>query len=197
MSAASQPETDDVFVHPSALCETDTVGARTRIWAFAHLLPGAIVGTDCNICDHAFIEGGARLGNGVTIKNAVLVWDGVTIEDQVFVGPNATFTNDHVPRAHRRKGHDELDETLVRRGASIGANATVVCGTTIGTHALVGAGAVITKDVPAHALVVGNPGRQIGWVCRCSSRLDEDLRCPSCGTTHRFIDPETGLEAKP
>ena len=156
-----------VFVHPQGLCESESVGAGTRIWAFAHVLPGAVIGPGCNICDHAFVEGGAVIGSGVTIKNAVLVWDRVTIEDEVFVGPNAVFTNDLRPRAAIKRGPEGWLPTLVRRGATIGANATIVCGVTIGAYAFVGAGAVVTRDVPAQAVVSGVPARPRGWICRC------------------------------
>lgn len=176
---------EGVFIHPNALCESDDVGSGTRVWAFAHVLPGAVVGSDCNICDHAFIEGGAHLGDRVTVKNAVLVWDGVTVGSDVFLGPNMIFTNDFDPRAHVKKGHDALDRTVVEDGATIGANATIVCGNTIGKHSFVGAGSVVIQDVPAHALVVGNPARMIGWVCRCGERLGEDLVCPACAAVHR------------
>ena len=181
-----------VFVHPRGLCESDRVGPRTRIWAFAHVLPGARVGADCNVGDHAFIEGGAVLGDRVTVKNAVLVWDGVTVEDEVFLGPNMIFTNDLAPRAAFKKSPDELLSTLVRRGATIGANATVLCGITIGEQAFVAAGAVVVRDVPAHALVVGNPARRIGWVCACGRRLGNDLAC-ACGRAYRFQDEKAGL----
>jgi acetyltransferase-like isoleucine patch superfamily enzyme len=175
---------DGVHIHPQALVETDEVGAGTRVWAFAHLLPGAVVGSGCNICDHAFVEGGARVGDRVTVKNAVLIWTGVTIEDDVFLGPNMVFTNDLNPRAHVKKGPDALERTLVREGATIGANATIRCGATIGAHAFVGAGTMVLNDVPDHALVVGNPARQIGWVCRCGVRLDAALICPDCGVRY-------------
>ncbi|MGB8650526.1 MAG: acyltransferase [Mycobacteriales bacterium] len=171
---------DGVFVHPQGLCESTQVGKGTRVWAFAHILPGAVVGSDCNICDHAFIESGARLGNGVTVKNAVLVWEGVTVEDEVFLGPNMLFTNGLRPRASRKQSSQELLPTFVRRGASLGAGVVVVCGTTIGEYAFAAAGAVVVRDVPAHALVMGNPGRQVGWVCSCGERLAEDLGC-ECG----------------
>jgi acetyltransferase-like isoleucine patch superfamily enzyme len=161
----------DVFVHPQGLCESTDVGAGTRVWAFAHVLPDARIGRDCNICDGAFVEGAAVLGDNVTVKNNVLVFNGVTCEDDVFLGPNAVFTNDLRPRAHRKLGAEALLPTLVRNGATLGAGVVVVCGTTIGANAFVGAGAVVTRDVPAHAFVVGNPARQKGWVCRhCTAR---------------------------
>ena len=192
MSAVAAPT--GVFVHPQGLCESDQVGEGTRVWAFAHVLPGAVVGAGCNVCDHAFIEGGARVGDRVTIKNAVLVWDGVTVEDEVFLGPNMVFTNDLWPRAAVKKGPGEFVPTLVRRGATIGANATIVCGTTSGPHAFVAAGAVVTRDVPAHALVAGNPARPRGWVCTCGTRLGEDLRC-ACGREYDHV-ADGGLRAR-
>lgn len=181
-----------VFVHERALCETTDVGARTRIWAFAHVMPGARVGADCNIGDHAFIESGATVGDRVTVKNGVALWDKVTLEDEVFVGPNAVFTNDPLPRAAFKKPPERFLPTVVRRGASIGANATIVCGVTVGTHALVGAGAVVVRDVPAHALVVGNPGRRTAWVCACGEKLTRDFLC-ACGRRYRLIDERHGL----
>ena len=181
-----------VYVHPRGLCESDRVGPRTRIWAFAHVLPGAEVGADCNVGDHAFIEGGARLGDRVTVKNAVLVWDRVTVEDEVFLGPNMVFTNDLAPRVGFKKAPEQLVPTLVRRGATIGANATVVCGVTIGSHAFVAAGAVVVDDVADHALVAGNPARRIGWVCACGRRIGEPLAC-SCGRAYRLVDERAGL----
>lgn len=175
---------DDVFVHPDALCESHDIGPRTRVWAFAHVLPGATIGADCNIGDHVFVEGGARIGDRVTVKNAVLVWDLVEVEDDVFLGPNMVFTNDLWPRAHRKKSRAELAATRVRVGATIGANATIVCGVTVGAHAFVAAGAVVVRDVPDHALVAGNPARQRGWVCRCGQRLPATLVC-GCGRRYQ------------
>lgn len=182
-----------VFVHPQGLCESGDVGAGTRVWAFAHVLPGAKVGSGCNICDGAYVEAGAVLGDNVTVKNHTLVYEGVTCEDDVFLGPNVVFTNDLRPRAAIKRGREEFLATLVRRGASLGAGTVVVCGTTIGEHAFTGAGSVVTRDVPAHAFVAGNPARQKGWVCWCGQRLPEGLRCPDCETGYRLLDPATGL----
>jgi UDP-2-acetamido-3-amino-2,3-dideoxy-glucuronate N-acetyltransferase len=183
---------ETVFVHPLGLCESEQVGAGTRVWAFAHVLRGADIGADCNICDHAFVEGGARLGRNVTVKNGVLVWEGVTIEDDVFLGPAMVFTNDYLPRAAIKKGHDQLLHTTVRRGATIGANATIVCGISIGEQAFIGAGTVVVDDVPAHSMTYGNPGRHRGWVCECAERLDETLAC-ACGKSYELIDERAGL----
>ncbi len=152
----------DVFVHERALCESDQIGSGTRIWAFAHVVEGARIGSDCNICDGVFVEGRAVVGDRVTVKCGVQLWDGVTLEDDVFVGPNATFTNDPFPRS--REWLDEHPSTLVRRGASIGANATILPGLEIGAGAMVGAGAVVTRAVPANAIVAGNPARIQGYV---------------------------------
>ena len=150
-------------IHSQALIDAGaTVGAGTRVWAFAHLLSGAVVGRDCNICDHVFIEEGAFVGDRVTVKSGVQLWDGTTLEDDVFVGPNATFTNDLFPRSKDHPG--EYARTLVRSKASIGANATILAGTVIGANAMVGAGAVITRDVPPNAIVTGNPARITGYV---------------------------------
>jgi len=150
------------YQHPQALVETKTIGEGTRVWAFAHILPGAVIGSECNICDHVFIENKVTMGDRVTIKCGVQLWDGVILEDDVFVGPNATFTNDPFPRSRQYPG--EFPKTLVRKGASIGANATILPGLTIGQNAMVGAGAVVTRDVPPNAIVVGNPARITGYV---------------------------------
>lgn len=152
----------DVFVHDHALLETSKVGAGTRVWAFAHVLPGAVIGKECNICDHVFIENQVAVGDRVTVKCGVQLWDGVTLEDDVFIGPNVTFTNDHSPRSKRYL--PKPGKTLVRQGASIGANATILPGLTIGRDAMVGAGAVVTRSVPANAVVVGNPARIVRYI---------------------------------
>jgi UDP-2-acetamido-3-amino-2,3-dideoxy-glucuronate N-acetyltransferase len=152
----------EVFVHECGLCESEDVGQGTRVWAFAHILAGARVGVDCNICDGVFIEGGAVVGDRVTIKCGVQLWTGVELEDDVFVGPNATFTNDPFPRS--RQWLEEYPKTIVRAGASIGANATILPNLEIGRGAMVGAGAVVTRPVPPNAIVKGNPARISGYV---------------------------------
>jgi UDP-2-acetamido-3-amino-2,3-dideoxy-glucuronate N-acetyltransferase len=182
-----------VFIHPRGLCESEEIGPRTRVWAFAHVMKGAKVGADCNICDHAFIESGVRIGNRVTVKNCVLVFDKVVVEDEVFLGPNMVFTNDMNPRAAVKKSSEEFLPTLVRKGASIGANATVVCGVTIGEQAFIGAGSVVIRDVPAHALVVGNPARRIGWMCECGGRLSAKYAC-KCGLRFKLVNVKVGLK---
>jgi len=151
----------DHYQHPNAVVESTHIGKNTRIWAFAHILPGAVIGEDCNICDHTFVENRVVIGNRVTVKCGVQLWDGVTIEDDVFIGPNATFTNDPKPRSKQHLDH--YPQTFVRQGASIGANATILPGVVIGRHAMVGAGAVVTNNVPPYAVVVGNPARIVGY----------------------------------
>lgn len=150
------------FRHPAAIVESAAIGEGTRVWAFAHILSGAVIGCDCNICDHVFVESDVTVGNRVTVKCGVQLWAGVDLHDDVFIGPNATFTNDPFPRS---KHHDRpLLRTVVERGASIGANATLLPGVRVGRNAMVGAGAVVTADVPANAIVVGNPARITGYV---------------------------------
>src|SRR5688572_22845170 len=151
-----------MFKHPLALVESDSIGEGTRIWAFAHVLPHAKIGRECNICDHTFIENDVVVGDRVTVKCGVQLWDGVSIEDDVFIGPNATFTNDLFPRSRMRP--EKFSTTVVRKGASIGANATILAGVEIGVKAMIGAGAVVTRSVPPNAIVVGNPARITGYV---------------------------------
>jgi len=149
------------FIHPNALCESTAIGDRTRVWAFAHVLPGAVIGQDCNICDGVFVENEVRVGDRVTVKCGVQLWDGVTLEDDVFVGPNVTFTNDIFPRSGQHP--ESYAKTLVHKGASLGGNSTILPGVTIGAGAMVGAGSVVTRDVPEYAIVVGNPARITGY----------------------------------
>jgi UDP-2-acetamido-3-amino-2,3-dideoxy-glucuronate N-acetyltransferase len=157
-----RPMDQSIYVHPQAIVEPGTkIGRNTRIWAFAHILPEAVIGEDCNICDFVFIENDVVLGDRVTVKSGVQIWDGVRLEEDVFIGPNVTFTNDPFPRSKHYP--DQFLETVVRKRASIGANATILPGVTIGQSAMVGAGAVVTKNVPPYAIVVGNPARIRGY----------------------------------
>jgi acetyltransferase-like isoleucine patch superfamily enzyme len=158
------------FIHPQALVETETIGNGTRIWAFVHVLKGATIGENCNICDHCYIEYGVTVGNNVTIKSGIYIWEGVTLEDDVFLGPNVVFTNDIRPRSKHYHTHSP---TLVKQGASIGANSTLLAGITIGRYAMSGIGSVITKDVLDHALVYGNPARIMGWVDEEGNKLTQ------------------------
>lgn len=175
----------DFFAHSTALVESDEIGAGTRIWAFVHVMEGAVVGKDCKIGDHAFIESGASLGDRVTVKNGCLIWHGVHIGDDVFVGPNVVFTNDMRPRVRHQTTADDWLDTEVAERASLGANSTILSGIRIGRNALVGAGSVVTKDVPDHAIVVGNPARRVGWACDCGESIGDDLNCPRCGREYR------------
>lgn len=183
-------------IHPQALVDEGAqIGARTRVWAFAHVLPGAIVGADCNICDHTFLEGGARVGDRVTLKCGVYLWDGVTAEDDVFLGPAAVFTNDRRPRSKRYPA--SFLATRLCRGVSVGGGAVILPGLRLGAWAMIGAGAVVTRDVADHALVLGNPARRTGWVCRCGERLtpteDGACTCP-CGNAYQIAPGGDSLQ---
>jgi dolichol-phosphate mannosyltransferase len=192
------------FSHPSAIVDARDVGAGTRVWAFTHVMEGAVIGPDCNIGSHCYIESGVRLGSGVTVKNGVMLWDGVDVADFAFIGPQAAFTNDRRPRsprlpeaAARYRDRSWLERTRIERGASIGSGATVRCGVTIGAFALVGAGCVVTCDVPPHALWLGVPGRHAGYVCVCAATLALDgdaARCPECAA--RYERTGTGLRRR-
>jgi UDP-2-acetamido-3-amino-2,3-dideoxy-glucuronate N-acetyltransferase len=169
-------------IHSSAQTEGASIGSGTRVWQFCIILPKAQIGFDCNICAHVFIESDVVIGSRVTVKSGVQLWDGTRIEDDVFIGPNATFTNDRIPRSRKRRS---LLVTRVQRHATIGANATVLPGLTIGQAAMVSAGAVVTRDVPDHALMIGNPARRKGWACLCGETLrDSGLRC-KCGKRYK------------
>jgi len=151
----------DYFVHEKAICESRNIGRDSRIWAFAHVLPEAVIGAECNICDGVFIENDVLLGDRVTVKCGVQIWDGITIDDDVFIGPNVTFTNDKFPRS--RQYPEQFLRTTIKAGASLGANSTILPGVTVGTGAMVGAGSVVTKSVPPKAIVMGNPARISGY----------------------------------
>ena len=186
------------FAHPTSIIESQQIGAGTRIWAFTHIMTDVVIGTDCNIGDHCFVESGVVIGNNVTIKNGSMIWAGVTLNDGVFVGPNVFFTNDLYPRSprlpqsqERYNTHEWLVPTLVNRGASLGAGSVILAGVTIQEFATVGAGAVVTKSVPAYALVVGNPARVRRWVCQCGLPLTfqgQNAHCPMCGRGYSKSD---------
>lgn len=161
------------FIHPHALCETSHIGDETRIWAFTHILPGAKIGKNCNICDHVFIENDVTIGDNVTIKSGVQLWDGVEVEDNVFIGPNVTFTNDKYPRS--KVYPEKFLRTTIKKRASIGANATILPGITIGENAMIAAGSVVTKNVPAHAIIVGNPGRIKGYTNSFENKVQSNI----------------------
>lgn len=152
-------EDGDVIISNLAICESLTIGKRTRIWPFSHVLPGAVIGAECNICENVFVENDVIIGDRVTIKNGVQIWDGITIEDDVFVGPNATFTNDRYPKSKNKNFN--LERTHISKGVSIGANSTILPGIRIGEGAVIGAGSVVTRDVEANCVVIGNPARKI------------------------------------
>jgi UDP-2-acetamido-3-amino-2,3-dideoxy-glucuronate N-acetyltransferase len=185
----------DSFFHPTALVESPQIGQGTNIWAFAHVMKDAVIGSNCNIGDHCFIESGVTIGNGVTIKNGNMLFEGLTLEDGVFVGPHVFFTNDLYPRsprleqAHLRyENKDWLSPTTVQRGVTLGAGAVIIAGVSIGEFAMIGAGAVVTKDVSPYALVVGNPARVHGWVCQCGQRItfsNDQAACSTCGKKYK------------
>lgn len=178
-----------IYIHPTAeVSEQAKVGDGTKIWNLAQVRENSTIGENCIISKNVYVDSGVVIGNRVKIQNNVNVYHGVTVEDDVFLGPSMTFTNDMYPRAFNQDW--KVTDTLVKQGASIGANVTVVCGNTIGEYATVGSGSVVTKDVLPHALVVGNPARQIGWVCKCGFKLDEKGNCKECGTRY----PQCGEE---
>lgn len=201
--ASANPK--DVYVHERGLCESHEVGEGTRIWAFAHVMAGARIGSNCNVGEHVFVETGAVIGNGVVIKNQVSVWEGITIEDGVFVGPAVVFTNDRYPRSRGLTTVDAivrryekvsrwLAGSLIRRGASLGAGAVIASDIEIGEFATVGAGAIVTRSVPAHALVLGAPARIAGWVCLCGRPLDgksdKEYSCQACARDYVLADDQ-------
>jgi acetyltransferase-like isoleucine patch superfamily enzyme len=178
---------NNLIVHSSSIVDTNQVGANTRIWAFVHILNGAKIGEECNVCDHVFIESDVVVGNFVTIKSGVYIWNGVTIEDHVFVGPNVSFTNDIYPRSQAYL--QKHPQTRIKKGASIGAGSVLIAGIKIGCFAMVGAGSVVTNDVSDYELVMGNPARVHGYICECAKKLksgsNKELNC-SCGLTYKI-----------
>lgn len=184
----------DYFVHESSyIDEPVMIGKGTKIWHFCHIMKNAEIGENCSLGQNVNVAGHVKIGNNVRIQNNVSIYEGVELEDYVFCGPSIVFTNDLTPRSRYPKGAAGYKKTLVKKEASIGANATIVCGHTIGAYAMVAAGAVVTKDVADYSLVAGNPARQIGWVCRCGSRLEDTERiCYCCGRAYQLTD--TGLE---
>lgn len=181
----------EAFVHESSyIDENVSIGADTKVWHFCHVQDGAHIGNRCSLGQNVNISSNVRIGNDVKIQNNVSVYEGVELEDGVFCGPSCVFTNDLTPRSIYPKGTENYKRTLVRRGATIGANATVVCGNVIGEHALIAAGAVVTHDVPAHALMAGVPAKQLGWVCECGAILKDDLACKVCNRVYTLSDDE-------
>lgn len=180
---------ENSFIHPSAVVDEGCdLGRGCKVWHFTHVLSGSRIGKNCNIGQNVVIGPQVTIGDNCKVQNNVSIYKGVTLEAGVFCGPSMVFTNVHTPRAEIRK-MDQLRPTLVKKGATIGANATIVCGTTIGRYAFIGAGAVVTRNVSDHALVVGNPAKQIGWVCHCGERLNMDLSCDACGSAYRKGHP--------
>ena len=186
MTGGSSTEAGAPFIHESAYVDEGArIGAGTRIWHFCHVLGGAVIGERCSLGQNVVVMNGTRIGNNVKIQNNVSIYEGVELEDDVFCGPSMVFTNVVNPRSHVSR-RNEYQRTLVRRGATIGANATIICGVTLGDFAFIGAGAVVTKDVPPYALMAGVPARRIGWMCQCGERLPDagGGRCAACGTEY-------------
>lgn len=177
---------ENIFIHPRAQVETKKIGYGTKIWAFSYILSGASIGEHCNICSHTFIEEDVFIGNNVTVKSGVYIWNGARISDNVFIGPNVTFTNDISPRSKHYP--EKFLETIVKQGASIGANATIIGGHEIGQYAMVGAGAVVTKDIPNNTLWYGNPCSFKGYICNCGNKLDINLNCNKCEKEFNIIN---------
>jgi acetyltransferase-like isoleucine patch superfamily enzyme len=182
--------------HATALVESDRIGEGTVIWAFAHIMPGAVIGRHCKIGDHVFIESGVTVGDNVTVKNGVSIWDHVHVADNVFLGPDAVLTNDRYPR---RADVWTAEETWIEEGVTVGANATIMCGVRLGRRSFIAAGSVVTSDVPPHALVVGTPARQQGWVCHCGRPLETEVgarvTCKHCGRQYDITS--VGITERP
>ena len=182
----------DYFVHPTSVVDDNVeIGEGTKIWHFSHIQSGARIGKNCSFGQNVNVSNNVKIGDGVKVQNNVSIYEGVELEDYVFCGPSCVFTNDLTPRAKYPKGHAGYKKTLIKEGASIGANATVVCGHTVGKWALIAAGAVVTSDVPDYALMLGVPARQAGWVCECGQLLKEKPICDKCG--RRYQKDSNGL----
>ena len=185
----------NIFVHETAVVDTGTsIGNGTKIWHFAHILPGTTIGRNCSIGQNVMAGPDVSIGNGCKLQNNVAVYKGVTLDEDVFCGPSMVFTNVLTPRAHVER-KDEFAPTHIGKGATLGANCTIVCGHDVGAYAMVGAGAVVTRDVPAYALVVGNPARQIGWVSEAGERLGPDLVCPRENSRYILRDEKLQLHS--
>ncbi|HHU86304.1 MAG: DapH/DapD/GlmU-related protein [Pelotomaculaceae bacterium] len=188
----------DYFVHKSSYIDQGVfIGSGTKIWHFCHIQSGARIGENCSLGQNVNVSNNVKIGNGVKIQNNVSVYEGVELEDYVFCGPSCVFTNDLTPRSKYPKGNAWYQRTLVKYGASIGANATIICGHTIGRWAMVASGAVVTGDVPDYALVAGVPAKQIGWVCECGLPLKSGLVCQSCGREYALVMGLLGEKLKP
>ena len=183
----------EYFVHPTSIIDDNVeIGEDTKIWHFCHVQSGARIGCNCSFGQNVNISNNVIIGNGVKVQNNVSLYEGVELGDYVFCGPSCVFTNDLTPRAKYPKGHDGYKKTIVEEGATIGANSTVVCGHRIGKWALIGAGAVVTSDVPAHALMLGNPARRACWACECGNLLKNGLKYDKCG--RQYVESIDGLE---
>jgi UDP-2-acetamido-3-amino-2,3-dideoxy-glucuronate N-acetyltransferase len=193
MTHIPSPDSKDYFIHESSYIDEEVeIGAGTKIWHFSHVLSGSRIGENCNIGQNVVIGPDVTVGNGCKIQNNISIYKGVTLEDEVFCGPSMVFTNVYNPRSAIKR-MDELRPTLVKKGASIGANATVLCGITIGCYSFIGAGAVVLKDVPDYALIVGNPGKQRGWMCECGVQIlfeKEEAACKTCGQRYKRVDQD-------
>ena len=176
------------FVHETSIVDDNVeIGEKTKIWHFCHVQSGARIGKGCSFGQNVNVSNNVKIGDGCKVQNNVSIYEGVELEDYVFCGPSMVFTNDLTPRAKYPKGSAGYKKTVLHTGASIGANATVVCGHEVGRLAMVAAGAVVTKNVPDYALVAGVPAKQIGWVCECGNRLGENLECSECGRKYKLI----------
>ena len=183
----------EYFVHESSVVDSDVeIGKGTKVWHFCHIQSGARIGENCSLGQNVNVSNNVKVGNGCKLQNNVSLYEGVELEDYVFCGPSCVFTNDLTPRAKYPKGRAGYKKTLIKEGASIGANATIVCGHTVGKWAMIASGAVVTKNVPDHALMAGVPARRMGWVCECGEVLKNGLSCPKCG--RKYKETDKGLE---